>query len=122
MSFYKIELAGRRLQSRTNRAIRRFQARVVAKLADLRRRVLGAIIPKLVTDGELCAILDASTCRPHQATDPHFYVYRLTPDGAYVYERTCGTEHAATIRLRELETQGVRAIWLKNHTIRGAFY
>lgn len=51
----------------------------------------------------------------------HYYVYsyRFQNGGYYVYERTCGTEEAAKERVAKL---GPRAVYLVNHTIRGAFY
>ncbi len=62
----------------------------------------------------------------------HCYVYMLRrgprfPGGPghfidYVYERTCGTEQDAKDRVAELRSRGEEALYLINHTIRGAFY
>ena len=51
----------------------------------------------------------------------HFYVYsyRFKDGGYYVYERTCGTEEAAQ---EWVARYGPRAVYLVNHTLRGAFY
>jgi hypothetical protein len=65
--------------------------------------------------------------------EDHYYVYRFVPEmrshngrkmGAYVYERTTGTERSARERVKELESRNPkeRAVYLKNHLISGAFY
>ena len=48
----------------------------------------------------------------------HFYVYRFK-DGAYLFDRTCGTERAAKDRAKDL---GPRAVYLVNHLVAKAFY
>jgi hypothetical protein len=61
----------------------------------------------------------------------HFYVYSIhrgVRNGGsnflvdYVYERTCGTEQAAKMRVAELEESGQEAIYLIDHIIGGGFY
>lgn len=51
--------------------------------------------------------------------EAHYYVYSFTRDGRYVYERTCGTEHAAQEWVAKL---GRGALYVVNHIIKGAFY
>ena len=51
----------------------------------------------------------------------HFYVYTFH-NNCYVYERTCGTKKSAKDRVDELKARGKEALYLINHTIRGAFY
>lgn len=106
----RIERRGRWLQAKTRLALRR-----------LYRAVVGYLVRRAFTDGEVLAILENTTTRRHGDED-HFYIYVLTPEGAYAYERTCGTLERAIERLKELKASGRNAIWLKNHTIRGAFY
>jgi len=56
-------------------------------------------------------------------TENHYYVYFLL-DGNWHYERTCGTERAATDRVNVLIERDGRedAKWTLNEVIKGAFY
>ena len=55
---------------------------------------------------------------PKPRKENHYYVYSFR-DGDYIYERTCGTERGAKAWVERL---GPHAVYLINHTIRGAFY
>ena len=49
-----------------------------------------------------------------------YFVYYYK-DGKYFYDRTCGLEGAAITRVNELQARHGRAVYLINHTIKGAF-
>jgi len=62
--------------------------------------------------------------RSRRSGTPPYYVYFRSKGGAYLFDRTCGTERRAAERVGELvkEYKHDQAIYVKNHLIAGAFY
>lgn len=58
---------------------------------------------------------------PGRRLNDWYYVYKYK-NGRYLYERTCGSEESAQRLVSELVERGVKAVYLINHMIKGAFY